>query len=65
MATGEGLATKSSVHYRFMADISERCGNCAMFKDWHCTAVQGLIIPIMVCDLWEGRKNEQEATAPA
>jgi len=48
-----------------MADISERCGNCAMFKDWHCTAVQGLIIPIMVCDLWEGRKNEQEATAPA
>lgn len=62
-----GKVTKESVHYR-SADpghFKRRCGTCSMFRAGRsCTAVEGAILPVAVCDLWEPKSTKAAKGEP-
>lgn len=58
------LQTKKAANYRD-GTFRRKCGNCSMFRPFRklpststgsCTAVQGIIDPGALCDLWEKKK---------
>lgn len=59
--------SKGSVHYR-SADpehFKRRCGTCSMFRAGRsCTAVEGVILPVAVCDLWEPKSTKAAKGEP-
>ncbi len=58
----EDKKTKASVHYRD-GSRNKRCGLCTMFRSPHlCTAVQGMISPGKLCDLFEPKQDTHVQT---
>ena len=65
-----GKSTKEVANYRYPKDATNRiCGNCSMFIEPEgCTAVEGYIDRLAVCDYFEYGESEakdrsQEFTA--
>jgi hypothetical protein len=50
------MRRKGDVNYR-KGRGKNRCSNCTMWRNGHCTAVWGIIEPDMVCDLFKLKSN--------
>ena len=46
-------ASKETANYREATSIAKRCILCSMYRFGTCTAVEGSISPLFVCDYWD------------